>query len=54
MGSSDPWEELGRAGERERIKRAIQIDMNSVELCTDMTFLVRQLPPAADGLPIEI
>jgi len=79
-----------------RIKRAIQIDMNSVEFCTqdmidrfrkiddlnvngrrmtnlgtfraylvsylrnhpminqDMTFLVRQLPPAADGLPIEI
>ena len=113
------WRGMSESGGR-RIKRAIQIDMNSVEFCTqdmidrfrriddlkdyidekqhelqdwnakhniddsvlvngrrmtnlgtfraylvsylrnhpminqDMTFLVRQLPPAADGLPIEI
>ena len=90
------WRGMSESGGR-RIKRAIQIDMNSVEFCTqdmidrfrkiddsvlvngrrmtnlgtfraylvsylrnhpminqDMTFLVRQLPPAAEGLPIEI
>lgn len=48
------WRGMKECGGR-RIKRALHIDINSICFCDqDMTFLVRQLSPTANGLPLKI